>query len=508
MYKLHYMGHPFFDVGLATIVAHARKERPEDLEMADLESVAKFIEDNYTQQPLTSFLTVSLPNSDFTQPAFKDNPERRRAYAHLVARSIGPDVLRSEEMCVFTGLPALGRGLSLTKELPPGRAYRQHIPLITGENVINFSPWGDPGMPVSGEALLCLQFFPMGCLKCNGRLLAIHSDNPEILLMAAREALHKNKEAITLARANGETKMQDASPSPQTLLVETILEMDRNQGDAYAEKQPYSITAYHLSNSGQSSALDEKSPPLSIYHLPMSIVRFLHKMHHPDYRPIWHELERRGWERAKPDKGKTKPKTKEVVVAAVPPKRNFFYEDLLRLPSHAHGFVMTYLLRVPKRKTFQGDPRREYNLRHEANLLSWISTALFLKEVIHMEKERIDEIRDLGDRLANYVIEQNDNGFFRNFYKVRQAGDFRSLLLRANYKHVKAGHAPLIVLEPYIRVFEDGYEMMSPNWRFARDLVLIRMIEQLYQKDWFGSHPDALPDSADIDTNIEDTIQQ
>ena len=44
------------------------------------------------------------------------------------------------------------------------------------------------GVPVSGEALLCLQFFPMGCRKCGGRLLAIHSDNPDIL-RAAREAL-------------------------------------------------------------------------------------------------------------------------------------------------------------------------------------------------------------------------------------------------------------------------------------------------------------------------------
>jgi CRISPR-associated protein Cst1 len=511
MYKLQYMGHPLFDIGLATIVAHARKEYPGDLELEDLESVAKFIEDNYTQQPLTSFLTVSLPNSDFTQPAFRDKPERRREYARLVARSIGPNVPRSEEACVFTGLPALGRALSFKKdknghdELPPGRAYRQHIPLITGEGVINFSPWGDPGLPVSGEALLCLQFFPMGCLKCNGRLLAIHSDNSEILLAAARKALQKNTEAITLARASGDTKMQDASSSPQTLLIETILAMDLHQLDAREERQPYSITAYHLSNSGQSSALDEKSPPLSIYHLPMSIVRFLSKMDNPDYQRIWHELEQRGWERSKPGKDKTN----GVASAASQRGRNLFYEDILRLPANAHSFVMTYLLRIPERTSFQSDPRREYSLRQEVHLLSWLFTELFLKEVIHMDKERIDEIRSLGDALAYYVIEQNDKGFFRNFYKVQRANDFRSLLLRANYKHVKAGHAPLITLEPYLSIFEEGYEMMSPNWKFARDLVLIRMVEQLYQRDWFGTNPDALPDSTDIDTeDIEAATQQ
>src|SRR5207244_10099622 len=110
---------------------------------------------------------------------------------------------------------------------------------------------------------------------------AVHSDNPKIMLAAGRQALRENKEAITLARTHGETKLPNASSSPQTLLVETIVDMDLRQLDAREERQPYSITAYHLTNSGQTSPLDEKSPPLKIYHLPMNIVRFLRTKHHP-----------------------------------------------------------------------------------------------------------------------------------------------------------------------------------------------------------------------------------
>src|SRR5207245_9004151 len=140
-------------------------------------------------------------------------------------RSSGPHIPKSEELCVFTGRPAMGLSLSLKEgkdQLPPGRAYRQHIPLITGEGIINFSPWGDPGLPVSGEALLCLQFFPMGCRKCGGRLLAIHSDNAEVIFEAASEALHENMRAISLAKAQGETKLPDAPATEQTSFVETI----------------------------------------------------------------------------------------------------------------------------------------------------------------------------------------------------------------------------------------------------------------------------------------------
>ncbi|MBV9689450.1 MAG: type I-B CRISPR-associated protein Cas8b1/Cst1 [Ktedonobacteraceae bacterium] len=509
MLALQYTGHPFFDIGLATIVAYVEKSHPLDLTEDDLYRVAEYIETYYTQQPLTSFLTVSLMNSDFTQPAFKDKAERRREYARLVAKNFGADAPQTEEICVFTGWPALGRSLSLKKdkegkdELPPGRAYRQHIPLVTGEAIINFSSGGDPGLPVSGEALLCLQFFPMGCRKCSGRLLAIHSDNPKILLAAAREALRENKEAITLARAGGETKLPDASSSPQTLLVETLLAMELRRLDAHEEKQPYSITAYHLTNSGQTSPLDEKSPPLRIYHLPMNIVRFLRTKHHPDYTQVWQRLVERGWERPKPPKKAGEGEEENAL--AHKGRRNYLYEDIFRLPDTARAFVMTYLLRIPKRHVPQADPRSEYNLRQEVNLISWQFTALFLEEVIHMDKQRIEEIRQLGDTLASYVKEQDDKGFFHNFYKVRWPDDFRTLLIRANYKYVKAGHTPLIKLEPYLAVFEEGYEMMQPNWKFARDLVLIRMIERLYELNWFSDHPDALPDTADIDTTTLDS---
>src|SRR6266567_983721 len=509
MVLLDYMGHPLFDVGLATIVAYVNKDNPADLTEDDLYKIADFIETYYTQQPLTSFLTVSLMNSDFTQPAFKDKPERRKEYAKLVAKNFGPEALRNEEICVFTGQPALGHSLSLKKdkegreELPPGRAYRQHIPLITGEGIINFSSWGDPGLPVSGEALLCLQFFPMGCRKCSGRLLAIHSENPEIILDAAREALQENIRAISLASAKGETKLRDAPQTVQTLLIDTLLEMDSRRRDAHGVSQPFSVTAYHLTNSGQSSPLDEKSPPLKIYHLPLEIIRFLLMVNSPDYRPAWKKIVARGWELSKPIK---KPLADKGEMSDDLPsheyRRNYVYEDIFYLPENEQKFVRMYLLRVPKRNSMQVDPRRSYNLRKDIDLISWRLTELFLREVMHMEKERIEEIRKLGDTLAAYVKEQDDKGFFHNFYRVRRPGDFRTLLLRANYKYVKAGHAPLLKYDPYLTVFEEGEEVPRADWSLARDLVLIRMIEWLHSHNWFGEHADALPDDSEIDTAL------
>jgi CRISPR-associated protein Cst1 len=319
-----------------------------------------------------------------------------------------------------------------------------------------------------------------------------------LVLDAAREAFHENERAISLAKAQGENKLPDAPATAQTLLIDTLLQMDNRRFQKHKTSEPFSVTAYHLTNSGQTSPLDEKSPPVKIYHLPMDIVGFLLMFNHPDYREAWKELVKRGWELPKPSKG--------VLESSTSPsserRRNYLYEDIIRLPENARTFVRMYLLRIPKRNSTQVDPRRDYNTRKEIDLVSWQLTDLFLRKVMHMDKERIEEIRKLGDRLATYVEVQNDKRFFLNFYRMKRYDDFRSLLTRANYKYVKSGKAPLVEFKPYLTVFEEGYEVMRPDWTFARDLVLICLIESLYKRHWFSDNPDALPDDKEIDTEL------
>lgn len=493
MLDLDYTGHPLFDVGLATIVAHAKKEYPAELNEDDLRKAAAFIEEYYTQQPLTSFLTTSLMNSDFTQPAFEKKPERRRAYASLVARSFGNDMPKSGEICVFTGKPALGYALSLKRdkdgreELPVGRAFRQHIPLITGEGVINFSPWGDHGLPVSGEALLCLQFFPMGCRKCAGRLLAIHSDNPDILRETAYVALQENIANLSLAHTRGEKKLPDAGSSAPSLLIETMITLTQRRERAVKRRRPYSVTAYHLTNSGQSSPLDQKSPPLTLYHLPMNLVRFLQASMHPDYQATWNRLVRRGQERPKQAKGKKVEADDTVNLARK--RRNFFYEDLFRLPEQAQPFVRRHFWLIPDFRAWLNEvPRSDSGeVKKDGNaspFIPWTFLALFLQEVLYMEKARIEAIKTLGDGLAAYVQEFDDQRLLKALYSVKSGYDFRDALLRAARKAASQHKPPLFRYDVFCTVFltPDGEDLRF-DWRFARDLLFLRVLEWLYDHD-------------------------
>ena len=489
---LKYTGHPLVDVGIATITAFVDKRHPDELTEADLDEVADYITREYVRDPLKSFLTVAFPNSGFTQPAYNKTPEKRSAYATRVLRNYGDDTpLLDDEVCVFTGKPAVDIAFGEKETLPQGRAFRQHIPLLTGENVINFHAYGEAGLPVSGEALLAIQAFPLGCAKSGGRLLAIHSDSPELMLCFARSFLEGNQRAIALAQAAGSKKMDEPHHSRGTLLINTLLQSDIRQREELQDEEPFSLTVYHLTNSGQGAGLD-------IYHLPLQIIGFLREMESADYRTQWREIVNRAWETEPQNKRKKDNNPFQ-------PRRNWLYEDVLGLydglfllPDKAKTFLRTYFLRRRSRygRSNQGDPRGDYGLTHEMNLVSWNIIASFLRRIFHMEKERIEEIRKMGDQLANYVRSQDDRRFFREFFHLRRSSDVRRLLIRANLEHVNRGNPPIITLDPYIEVFEEGYGLERPDWWLARDLVFIRMVEQLYEKGWLGENPDLVEETA------------
>jgi CRISPR-associated protein Cst1 len=477
---LKYTGHPFYDVGVATIAAFVNKRNPALLTEADLDRVADYMASQYIVDPLRSFLTVAFPNSGFTNPAFSKSPERRMEYAERVLRAYKTDVPRLADRCVFTGEPAVG--IAFSAALPPGRAFRQHIPLLTGEDIINFYPWGNAGLPVSGKAILAIHAFPLVCAKCVGRLLSVHSDNPDLVYDFAAEFLRYNRRAITLAQQSGSKKLPEAESSAKTLLIETLLKVEQSRRDEARERRPASVTAYHLSNLGA-------TPSLDIYHLPLELTGFLIEVIGPDYKQEWDAIVHRAWwstQHLRNQKGD------ESDRGATRPQRNVLYEDLFQLPGNVREFVRRYFLRIPVR-TRSDDPRRAYSLRGEAGLISWKITELFLRRVVNMDKERVQQIRELGDRLAAYVSQENDRQFFAAFFQHRY-DHFRAALIKANLAYVQRGNPPLITLDPYIAIFEEGNDIAAPDWRLARDLVLIRMVEQLYRQGWLGKHPDAIPE--------------
>lgn len=494
---LSFTGHPIYDVGVATVTAFCKKNDPSEVTEEDLSLVADFIETQYPQEPFKSYLTVAFTsNAWFAQPSFRNAPEKRQEYARRITRSFSESSEESDEMCVFTGEPITS--VAFSDKLPSGRGFRQHIPLVSGEGIMNFFPEGNPGMPVSGKAALCIHAFPLGCGKCGGKLLAVHSDSPDIIMEFARTFLEQNLRAADLARAAGSSKLPEANMSAKTLLIDILLKSEAMKGDVGSEEMNPTITAYHLSNAGQMDPLDRRNPPLEIYHLPLEISSFLRAVSRPRYNAMFSELVRRAWQIESKDDEKSGARKDR-------PKRNYLYEDLFTLPGNAPQFIRRYFLRIPVRRAPDDDPRKYYSIDSEANLVSWDLVNLFLEKVMLVDKERIEEIRKLGDSLAEYVARENDRRFFTAFYSEMRYGNFRNALIKANLRHVRNGNPPLITLDPYITIFEEGYDIPQADWRLSRDLVLIRMVEQLYKNGWLGANKDVI---AEPEEEIAEIIEE
>jgi CRISPR-associated protein Cst1 len=114
---------------------------------------------------------------------------------------------------------------------------------------------------------------------------------------------------------------------------------------------------------------------------------------------------------------------------------------------------------------------------------SWGLARLFLEEVLGMNKGRIEAIRGFADKLAAWVVAKHDRKLLRALSYEKMWG-LRSALLRAQRE--SAGSALLFGLDEFATVWlhEDGDQYL------VRDLVCLRVIEELHKRGYFNEHPE------------------
>jgi CRISPR-associated protein Cst1 len=481
-----YTGHPIADVGVATICAFSEKNDPAELTCEDLANAAGFLAREYFSGKLLSYLSCVFPNSAYVNPT--TGAEKKESYKREILYGFenAPRLDANGLKCVFSGEPA------------SRIVNRQHVPLLTGEGVLNFFPAGADGLPISADYLLAIQMFPLGARRCFGKALAVHCpDDPKLTLEFARHFLEYNRALMLLAQKTGE-KYEDAK-WPRTIVIDQLLKITARDHSNTDAPRP-SITVYHLSNYGRNA-------DIGIYELPSESLSFVGKAIRATTAQAWDKIVARAWElpiEKKKGKSNNNSEANSTNTSGVGVNRNFLYEDLFTLPDYAPRFVRTYFLRRPWRAIQQTrDPRTKYQVARELDLISWPLTYLFLREVVGMERCRIEAIKSLAGRIADH-IQNTDERFFGPFYRVMRYENFRNLLIQACNHRVKRGLTPLIGLEEFLTVFEEAEGFPSADWRLARDILLIGVIDTLYSRHFFEAHPESLPE--DEETAEEEQI--
>lgn len=413
--KIDWTGHAVRDVGLTTLLVYCRRAAPNELTEADLQSAADWLRDTYTREGvlrghMKGFYLLnekySAGNADLREPFVA-----RVLYGWQQPHTLGTP-------CVFCGQPALYR------------ATREEMPLVTGRGVINFSPQGQPGLPVCGVCSLCVQAALLGCYKSGGGLLLMYSDHLPLLRSIVSDALRQAMQASSL-QTSQEWK---SLPYPRTRFVEQWVRWLRQAERGGVQARP--LQGMHFSNTGT-------TPFVHLFQMDVAVVGWVSRlMHHSD--------------------GAVAAAFQRLMAESPNNERQPFYEDLLKLPREAKRFLRQHLLSAAMLRRIQ-DPHAQLIIVLE-----------YLEKIMGISRETVGLLRALGERFAHY--QRSKRSFFYEFNRAKTFAQFRRVIIRAVDDHQRRTGQLLIAGDEFVEAFLPVDDEFT-DWTLARDLITLYLLE-------------------------------
>ncbi len=530
--NLRFTGHPIPDVGLATVCAMADRATPSALTTEDLDAIAAELDEDYLSGLMKSYLSCVFMNSAPVQPNPKletiNDYKQRILHAHRWAG----DPAAAGLHCVFCRCSATHM------------VHRSQVPMLTGDGVLNFFPAGRGRLPLCGTCVLAVQALPMGGRRAEGKLLIVHSEEPELLLGFARLYLKDNRRILALARAGKLPAKDGPDPSlpreqgardartkkakyadakaPVSLVTSDLRDIALSRAAMFDSSRNSSLTIYLMSNSGQARA--PETVPLMVYSIPSQLVRFLILVAQPPTGGPWNALVSRSWrspyvrsddasiegnsEEPAPRRAGARSKkgdSKNTLTGGAGRSRNDLLEDLAAVFSSefldlaaAHTFLHKHLLPQLRSKAF----RSLDDINAKLTKHSWPITELFLGEVLSMDPKQIVKVRDFADLLAQHIYETSDKELFRQLVFTRKRGEYSNALVKVQRNEATHGRRLLFGLDQYLQVFFADDAVGILDWYITCDLISIRLVEKLFElghwtkpesDEWLAETPQGAP---------------
>lgn len=299
------------------------------------------------------------------QPSYKNNEIREMKYKAEL------------EILLQKIVPASSSGSCAAcgmREVNAPRIFREKSPLTGSGDLLNYFSFFELGFPICATCAFAVQFAPLYLISNDGRLFLAHSHNTRIMLNLAQDALTHIR-GLAAAGANP-TYYSPPFKFSRNDINECVVKLARYLiSKSEAQTPPTTIRLYSFINSGQLNLLD-------FVDLRTEVFSFI--------------------ERAR--LGELSRNLDELFDNA---NRNLYYRLV------AGESIRYFFLQLKERKTIGG----------------WELFELYLKEVERMEKERIEAIKRIGQRLYQYLKTNN----FRKLKDIELAdkyAEFRIELTR------------------------------------------------------------------------------
>jgi CRISPR-associated protein Cst1 len=485
MSLLEWTGNPFVDSGIAAILVYCKKRKPEDVLREDFAHINELLQRVYFTEAWTSSLYSIFLNHPLNQSSYnlyevinKETQERvagvfskQKAKKHIES---APDLeiklaaketkgKKQEEHKRFlkvllegvANLAQTGDCIACGRRQTRERKNRQHIPMTGSGGALNFFSFAAGGADYCDACAFAVQCSPLTYYACR-KLALIHSNSAKVMRQWAQITLGNIERQI--AQGNYTGCFNEGYTNPQNALFHLVQDLILKAREEWVEENP-ALRLYHFTNYIQ-------GPELDIYDLPTPVFKFLLEVRGHPRAHDWRAIVNRGFYFVKKSrhinlnvKGKSEDEYKN--------SKNQVYQNLL-----AGRSILPRFLSIRTHKAY-GD----YSL-----------LTVYLKEVLAMDKTRIETVRRVADDIALF-IRHSDKGKtrLRNLEASVKFRDFCNVLRRISKERIELeGKVPSFTAEAPLIKFDEFAEQLFPNGALTfgetRYLILFRLYEQLH--DW------------------------
>lgn len=425
--ELTVTGNPFIDLGIYALSTKLKKDIS-DISTDDLKNEVKEISKLYTTLSWKKNMHTVFPNSVLVNPASTNDPNLKEKYLdnlNMLLESIEP--IQEQGSC-------MGCGRRDSTDV----FGKDAIPLTGSKSLINYFSFANSGADYCSLCVLLIQFSPLAMYQCGGRMIVLHSDSKKVMEFWAKKSI----ENIDLQLASGEfLGCYNQGITRPTNAIFNMISQVISSGRHWRRENP-SFNFYYFTNYNQ-------EPKLDIYTLPNGVFCFLTEIPPEDWSN-WSFIVKKSYRFVKWDKVKSDDDYKN--------NPNAVYNNLLEGKSILKSF---------------------YTSKFKKTYCTWKLVKSYMREVRNMDEKRIEVIKDVGDRLSNYI---KDNDSLKTLNSLEQASNynnFRNILRKILKNKINKGDTELLFTfdEYVINLFPDG----NLTWRETQDLLLFRIYENLHE---------------------------